>query len=48
MDMLLARKQQAGAHYPPNIRFEPSIPKTAYKKIPKVTREELKDLARER
>ena len=48
MEELLRRKQEAGAAYPPNIRLEPTVSKVAYKRIRKETREELKDLVRER
>ena len=48
IDILMKRKEELGADYPPNIRIEPVLAKETFKGVPPEAREELKELLRER
>ncbi|EKM55639.1 uncharacterized protein PHACADRAFT_256404 [Phanerochaete carnosa HHB-10118-sp] len=48
IEVLLKRKAEMGAKYPSNIRIEPVLTKKAYEGVPADTREELKELLKER
>ena len=48
IELLLKRKEKMGDQYPPNIRIEPVLTKQAFENVPAETREELKELLRER
>ena len=48
IEMLLKRKEEMGATYPPNIRIEPVLSKETFEGVPAETREELKELLKER
>lgn len=48
IEVLLTRKEEAGAAYPPNIRIEPELKMAHYRRMPKETGMQLKELAREK
>lgn len=48
IDELLKRKAQMGDKYPSNIRIEPMLPKSTFKGVPAETRDELRELLKER
>ncbi|GJE86965.1 hypothetical protein PsYK624_030480 [Phanerochaete sordida] len=48
IDVLLKRKADMGAEYPSNIRIEPVLTKEAFEGVPADTRDELKELLKER
>jgi len=48
LDYLLTQKAEAGANYPPNIRIEPVLAKEKLARVPKNTRDQLKEYLKER
>ena len=48
LEVLLKRKEDAGAAYPSNIRIEPELKMAHYRLMPKETGMQLKELAREK
>ena len=48
IEMLQQRKKKAGTKFPTNIRIEPVVPKQALKNVSSETRQELKELLKER
>lgn len=48
IQVLLNRKNEAGADYPSNIRIEPELKMAHYRRMPKEAGMQLKELAREK
>ena len=48
LEVLLKRKEDAGAAYPSNIRIEPELKMAHYRRMRKETGMQLKELAREK